>query len=86
MTMLYYALIKHKIRTYMSKITKYNVREHHSILRCFSHSTLIEKKVFMKIAHKLNSLKEKDYKNKDLLKLSIHVKELINVSVKTNHI
>ncbi len=62
----------------MSKITKYNVREHHSILRCFSHSTLIEKKVFMKIAHKLNSLKEKDYKNKDLLKLSIHVKELIN--------
>jgi plasmid replication initiation protein len=61
----------------MDKIVKLNVREHHNILRFLSHTTLIEKKVFMNLAYELNKLKPKDYKNVRLYPISIPMDKLM---------
>ena len=59
------------------KLIRYNTHELKELLRVFSSSTLIEKKVYMNLAYEINKLKPEDWKGKELYKIEIPMSELM---------
>ena len=60
------------------EIVKFNIREHHNILRFLSHACHIEKKIFMNVAFIINNLKPEDYKGKEMYRMTIPMEDLIH--------
>ena len=59
------------------KLIKYNTKEHKDILKVFSHSSKVEKKVMINVAYEINKLKEEDYKGKNIYTIEIPMCDLM---------
>lgn len=64
----------------MTDLIKYNTREHKDILKVFSHTTQIEKKVMMSVAYELNKLDIENYNANTLVQIEIPIKKLTNLT------
>jgi len=59
------------------KLIRYNTKEHRDILKVFSHSSKVEKKVMINVAYEINKLKEEDYKGKNIYTIEIPMSDLM---------